>query len=68
MSELFARKPRPVQDLFQDPAFSYQVGRMQGAMIMAAHWLSMREDPDSKKMGEKLNEVCGWFFVEEGKK
>jgi hypothetical protein len=61
---LFGKKPRPVQELYNDPAFAYQVGRLQGAMIMAAHWLAMREDPESKQMGEKLNEVSSWFFEE----
>jgi hypothetical protein len=63
---LFGKKPRPVQDLMSDPNALLMIGRTQGAIIMLSHWLGMREDDESKKMGQKMEEITSWFF--EGRK
>jgi hypothetical protein len=55
-----------MEELLRDGAFPYQVGRLTGAATMVAYWLSLRDDEECKKMGEKLNEVVSWFFFQEG--
>jgi hypothetical protein len=60
-------KPRPIEEILQDAALPYQLGRLQGATIMVSHMLSLREEEELKSLGAKLNEVAAWFFVPEPK-
>lgn len=59
------RKARTTEDLMNDKGFPYHIGQLMGAATMAAHWMQLQEDPTTKEMGEKLEEVVNWFF--EGK-
>jgi hypothetical protein len=67
-SSWLGKKPRPMEELLRDSAFPYQVGKLVGAASMAAYWMTLSEDDESKKMGEKLNEMVGWFYTEQNRK
>jgi hypothetical protein len=66
-SSWLGKKPRPMEELLRDSAFPYQVGKLVGAASMTAYWMTLREDDESKKMGEKLNEMVGWFYAEQNR-
>ena len=55
-------KPRPIEQVLQDAALPYQLGRMVGAMIMVSHMLSQREEEELKSLAKKMDEVLSWFF------
>jgi hypothetical protein len=57
-------RPRPIEELLQDSAYLYQVGKLTGAASMVGYWLSLRDDEELKKMGAYLNEIVGWFYIE----
>ena len=60
------RKPRPQEELVNDPGLPFQLWRLVGACEMAAHVLSMREDEEAKAIGVKLTGISDWFFIEAG--
>lgn len=55
-----------MEDLLRDTAFPYHIGQLVGAVEVAAHWMSLADDPHTKEMGRKLEEVVGWFFEAPG--
>lgn len=62
VADVFRRKARTMEELLGDSGFPYHVGQMIGAAEMAAWWMSLQEDADTQKMGEKLAETVNWFF------
>jgi hypothetical protein len=57
-------KPRSTDDLYRDPALLFQAAHLVGAASIVAHWLATREDEESKQMGARLAEACGWFYAD----
>lgn len=56
------RRLRPLDDLIRDPDFPIRVGRLIGAAEMTAHLAQLKEDAETKAMGEKLAVINDWFF------
>jgi len=54
-----------MDELLRDPQLSFHVGRLTGASEMLSHWLTLRDDPEEKAMGERIGKVVDWFFVTE---
>lgn len=59
------RKPKPVEEIQQDPDFTFYVGRLVGASEMASWWLQMQSEQQSQEMGKRLGMVVGWFLSDE---
>ena len=60
---LSVRKAKPIEELRGDPRYPFHVGQLVGACEMAAHWMRLQEDETTKRMGKRLAEASGWFFV-----
>jgi hypothetical protein len=58
------RRPRPTTEIIEDREYLFHLGQLIGAAEMAAHWFSMQSSEEAVKMGEKLQGVVNWFFVE----
>lgn len=56
------RRARGMNELLEDSGFPYHVGQLIGAAEMAAFWMQMHPDQDTKDMGTKLSESVNWFF------
>lgn len=56
------RRLRAHEDLTTDPRLPYMIGHLAGAGEMAAHWMQMQADEQTKAMGLKLAQTVGWFF------
>ena len=54
-----------MQEMLNDPHFTYQVGRLVGASEMAAHHMQLHGDEETKSAGLALKTVVDWFFVSE---
>jgi hypothetical protein len=52
-----------MQEMLNDPHFTYQVGRLVGAAEMAAHHMQLHGDEETKSAGVALKAVVDWFFV-----
>jgi hypothetical protein len=57
------RKAKPIEELRGDPRFPFHVGQLIGAVEMASFWMLGHEAPEVKRMGERLQQSVGWFFV-----
>jgi hypothetical protein len=57
------RQFRKMDELIQDPNFTYQIGRLVGASEMAAHHMKTHGDEETKSVGGALSNVVDWFFV-----
>jgi len=51
-----------------DPQYDLRVGQLIGATIMVGHMLSGKDDPEIKRLGERLLEQAAWFITEEPSK
>jgi hypothetical protein len=58
----FFRRQRSLDELMQDPYFSYYVGRLIGGSEMTSHWLQLQEGRDQQEMGRRLGVIVGWFL------
>jgi hypothetical protein len=65
---VFGKRLRPTDELLEDPAFPFQVGRIIGASELVAHWLSMQPSEESKAMGNRLASVLDFYYVPESEK
>lgn len=52
-----------MQEMLNDPHFTYQVGRLVGAAEMAAHHMQLHGDEETKSAGVALKAVVDWFFI-----
>jgi hypothetical protein len=62
---VFGKRLRPTDELLEDPAFPFQVGRIIGAAELVAHWLSMQPSEESKAMGNRLASVLDFYYEPE---
>jgi hypothetical protein len=56
------KKPRPLEEVYRDPALLFNAAHLTGVAAVVAHWLSTRADEESKQMGTKLAEAASWFY------
>ena len=67
-TEVFSKRLRPTDEMIKDPDFHLRIGRLVGAAEMAGHVLSHEESAQAKHVGEHLQFVADWFFVNESLK
>jgi hypothetical protein len=57
------RRAKRIDDLRGDPRFPFHIGQLIGACEMAAFWMQGHDQPEVQRMGERLAQASGWFFV-----
>ena len=63
---LFGRRDQKrIDEVLLHPSFPYQMGRLIGASELASYWMSIHEDVEIRRMGERLGNVAAWFFHDE---
>lgn len=65
MRRVFGKRLRPTDELLEDPALLFQVGRIVGAAEMASHWLGMQPDEQAQAMGARLAASLEFYYVPE---
>lgn len=65
MRRVFGKRLRPTDELLEDPAFPFQVGRIIGASELVAHWLTMQPSEEAKAMGNRLALVLDFYYEPE---
>jgi hypothetical protein len=58
------RRVKKVEAILEDPNTPYRVGQLIGACDMAAHWMTLQDDEETKAMGNRLHGVLNWWFEE----
>lgn len=56
---------KPIDEVVMHPNFPYRMGRLIGAAELAAFWMSIQEDEETRRMGARLGNVASWFFKDE---